>query len=65
MNKAASLHPAVVIASVTIAGTAFGVLGTLLAAPSMAVAGVLVDALRFRRLQKSERHPAGESEGAG
>ena len=58
MNKAASLHPAVVIASVTIAGT-------LLAAPAMAVAGVLVDALRFRRLQKSERHPAGESEGAG
>ena len=65
MNKAASLHPAVVIASVTIAGTAFGVLGTLLAAPAMVVAGVLVDALWFRRLEGFEGNPEGESEGAG
>jgi predicted PurR-regulated permease PerM len=65
MNKVASLHPAIVIASVTISGTAFGVLGTLLAAPAMVVAGVLVDALWFRRLEGSEGHPDGEFEGAG
>ncbi len=65
MNKAASLHPAVVIASVTIAGTAFGILGTLLAAPAIVVASVLVDELWFRRLEGSERNREGGSEGAG
>lgn len=60
MNKAASLHPAVVIASVTIAGTAFGILGMLLAAPAIVVAGVLVDRLWFRRLEGSEGNNAPE-----
>lgn len=52
MQKAASLHPAIVIAAVTVAGAAFGILGTLLAVPAMVVIGVLVDALWFRRLEK-------------
>ena len=65
MNKAASLHPAVVIASVMVAGTAFGILGTLLAAPAIVVAGVLVDELWFRRLEGSERNFEGGSEGTG
>jgi predicted PurR-regulated permease PerM len=65
MNKAASLHPAVVIASVSIAGTAFGVLGTLLAVPTRVTAGVLIDELWFRRLEGSEGYPGAESEGTG
>ena len=65
MQQAASLHPAIVIASVTVAGTAFGILGTLLAAPAMVVAGVLVDELWFRRLEGSEGNSEGRSEGAG
>ena len=65
MNKAASLHPAVVIASVTIAGTAFGILDTLLAAPAMVVAGDMVDQLWSRRLEESEGNPEREFEGAG
>ena len=46
MQRAVSLHPVVVIASVTVAGAAFGVLGALLAVPASVVAGVLVDELR-------------------
>ena len=65
MQQAASLHPAIVIASVTVAGTAFGILGTLLAAPAMVVAGVLVDELWFRRLEGSEGNSEGRSEGTG
>ncbi len=65
MNKDASLHPAVVIASVTIAGTAFGILDTLLAAPAMVVAGAMVDQLWSRRLEESEGNPEREFEGAG
>ncbi len=33
MEKAASLHPAAVLMSVTLLGTAFGILGTILAVP--------------------------------
>lgn len=51
MEKVASVHPAVVIASVTLAGAAFGVLGTLLAVPAALVGGVLVEELWFRRLE--------------
>ena len=54
MQKAASLHPAIVIAAVTVAGTAFGILGTLLAVPAMVVIGVLVDELWFRRLEEKD-----------
>lgn len=51
MNEAASLHPAAVIAGVTVLGTAFGVLGALLAVPTIVTCGVLVDELWFRRLE--------------
>jgi predicted PurR-regulated permease PerM len=51
MEKTTSLHPAVVIASVTVAGAAFGILGTLLAVPAAVVVAVLVEELWFRRLE--------------
>ncbi len=51
MRKAVSLHPVVVIASVTVAGAAFGILGALLAVPGSVVIGVLVEELWFRRLE--------------
>lgn len=40
-----------VIAAVTIAGAAFGILGALLAVPASVVAGVLVEELWFERLE--------------
>lgn len=52
MQKAASVHPAVVIAAVTLLGTVFGFLGALLALPIVVVAEVLVEELWFRRLEK-------------
>jgi predicted PurR-regulated permease PerM len=52
MQKAVSLHPVVVIASVTVAGAAFGVLGALLAVPVTVVAGILVQRLWFERLEQ-------------
>lgn len=54
MERAASLHPATVIAAVTVLGTAFGILGTLLAVPAAVTIGVLVDELWFRRLEDGE-----------
>lgn len=48
----ASVHPAVVIASVAVAGAAFGLLGALLAVPATVVIKVLVDELWFRRFEK-------------
>ncbi|MGI8911873.1 MAG: AI-2E family transporter [Rubrobacteraceae bacterium] len=51
MQKTVSLHPVVVIASVTVAGAAFGILGALLAVPVMVVAGILVQRLWFERLE--------------
>ena len=51
MQKAVSLHPVVVIASVTVAGAAFGVLGALLAVPAAVVVGILVQRLWFERLE--------------
>lgn len=62
MRQAASLHPAIVIAAVTVAGTAFGILGALLAVPAMVVAGVLVDGLWFERLEKKDEAPKGKVE---
>ena len=53
MEKAASLHPAVVIVAVTVLGTAFGFLGALLALPATMVAAALVEELWFRRLEVS------------
>ena len=58
MQKAVSLHPVVVIASVTAASAAFGVLGALLAVPASVVIGVLVEKLWFRRLE--ETPPTGD-----
>jgi predicted PurR-regulated permease PerM len=52
MQRAASVHPAVVIAAVTAGGAAFGILGALLAVPMVVVAGVLVKQLWFRRLEE-------------
>lgn len=51
MQKAVSLHPVVVIVSVTVAGAAFGILGSLLAVPVSVVAGVLVEELWFKRIE--------------
>jgi len=53
MQKTASVHPVVVISAVTIAGSAFGLLGILLATPAAVVAGVLVDHLWFRHLEQT------------
>jgi predicted PurR-regulated permease PerM len=53
MQKTVSLHPVVVIASVTVAGAAFGILGALLAVPVTVVAGILVQRLWFERLERS------------
>ena len=58
MREAVSLHPVVVIASVTVFGAAFGILGTLLAVPISIVIGVVADKLWFQRLE--ERDAAGE-----
>lgn len=54
IQRAISLHPVVVITSVTVAGAAFGILGALLAVPISVVIGVLVDELWFRRLEEEE-----------
>ena len=51
MQRTASLHPAVVIASVTLLGAAFGILGALLALPITVLTGVLVKELWFRRIE--------------
>lgn len=51
MQKAVSLHPVVVIVSVTVAGAAFGVLGSLLAVPVSVVAGVLIEELWFKHIE--------------
>ncbi len=51
MRRVASLHPAAVIAGVTVLGTAFGVLGALLAVPTIVTVGVLVDELWFGPLE--------------
>ncbi len=60
MQRAASLHPVVVIASVTVAGAAFGILGALLAVPASVVAGVLVDELWFQHLEGTETSGSSE-----
>lgn len=52
MQKTASLHPAVVIASVTVLGAAFGILGAVLALPITVVVGVLIKELWFQQIEK-------------
>lgn len=61
MQKAVSLHPVIVIVSVTVAGAAFGILGSLLAVPVSVVVGVLVEELWFKRLEDD----ASEASGGG
>ena len=60
MEEAAALHPAVVIGAVTVLGTAFGLVGALLALPIIVVVGVLIEELWFSRLEggDSEKDPA-------
>jgi predicted PurR-regulated permease PerM len=48
------LHPAVVIATIAVLSTAFGLLGTLLAVPATVAAGVLVEELWFQRLESKD-----------
>ncbi len=57
MQRAASVHPAVVIATVTAGGAAFGIMGALLAVPVVVVAGVLTKELWFRRLEEDPKIP--------
>ncbi len=52
MQRTVSLHPVVVIATVTVASAAFGILGTFLAVPASVVACVFVERLWFRRLEE-------------
>lgn len=59
MREAASIHPVVVIAAVTVFGAAFGILGTLLAVPISVVAGVFVEKLWFQRLENGDGSEAG------
>lgn len=54
MEEVASLHPAVVVASVAAFGAAFGIIGAVLALPITLAAGVLVEELWFRRLEDRE-----------
>jgi predicted PurR-regulated permease PerM len=54
MERATSLHPAVVIATIAVLSTAFGLLGTVLAVPATVAAGVLVEELWFRRLEAKD-----------
>lgn len=53
MKEVVSLHPVVVIVSVTALGAAFGVLGALLAVPACVVSGVLVERLWFEPLEEA------------
>lgn len=67
MERTASLHPAVVIVAVAAFGTAFGLLGALLALPITVVAGVLIKELWIRRLEEGSEtrsHSASEGEHA-
>lgn len=56
MDKVASIHPAVVIAAVTLLGTVFGFLGALLALPIFVVAKVLIEELWFKRVERGSEN---------
>jgi len=58
IHEATSLHPVVVVAAVTLAGAAFGVLGSLMAVPTAVVIMVLIEELWFRRVEEAaSKHP--------
>ncbi len=42
--------------SVTLLGTAFGILGTILAVPAAVVASIFVEKLWFERLEDRDKH---------
>lgn len=63
MRQAVSLHPVVVIASVTVAGAAFGILGALLAVPVSVVASVLIEELWFKRLEEEQEEQESAEQG--
>ena len=50
------MHPATVIAVVTVLGAAFGALGALLAVPTAVVTGMLINELWFQRLEAEDAH---------
>ncbi len=54
MEEVASLHPAVVVAAVAALGSAFGILGAILALPIALVADLLVKELWFKRWEQRE-----------
>lgn len=54
-GRATSLHPAVVVAVLALAGSAFGFLGILLSVPAIVVAKILIEELWFRRLEGDHR----------
>ena len=62
-GRVASLHPAIVIVAVTVAGAAFGFLGVVLAVPTVVVVKVLVEELWFQRLEEegseAPKNPSG------
>lgn len=60
MERAASVHPAAVIAAVAVLGAAFGALGALLAVPATVAGGILVEELWFRRLEPGATGGDGE-----
>ena len=52
-TRGTSLHPVVVIAAATLAGAAFGVLGSIIAVPTAVVIMVLIEELWFRRVEEA------------
>ena len=50
-GRITSLHPAVVVAVLALAGSAFGFLGILLSVPATVAAKILIEELWFRRLE--------------
>lgn len=63
MEKAVSLHPAAVLVAVTVIGTAFGLLGTILAVPAAVVASIFVEKLWFERIEDEDKHASKGKEG--
>ncbi len=57
-GRITSLHPAVVVAVLALAGSAFGFLGILLSVPATVVAKILIEELWFRRLEGDHKAQA-------
>lgn len=63
MEKAVSLHPAAVLVAVAVIGTAFGLLGTILAVPAAVVASIFIEKLWFERLEKGDGYASQADKG--